>query len=89
LFAKRGVVFTEGSPMEVMADTVYESSLDEQAITYEGAKKSASLQTQASLYRYQGKTAMQAAKIGMYTTILQTGTSAYGAYSGAGYGNTG
>ncbi len=76
-YAKRGISTTEGSPLAVMFDSFKEAELDEIYTNINADYAMATGDTQAGIYRMQGKSAQYDAVPTAAKTLLQMGTKAY------------
>jgi len=74
LYAKAGIVLSEGSPLEVMADTATEYEMDISAIRYNTAIETARLGYESAFRRRQAESYKRLAYLRAASTIL---TSAY------------
>ena len=63
----------EGTPLLVMQETAAQAELDEIAMRYQGRLREAGFMNQAAMSRFEGKARSQAAKIGMFKTLLTEG----------------
>lgn len=60
----------QGSVMEIMADSVYEAELDAMAVQFDTLMEVTSLQSQSSMARMQGRSAMAAGLMDAGSSIL-------------------
>lgn len=99
LYAKSGVVISEGSPLEVQADTATQYQMDINAMKYNTEINARRYEYQASLDRMQGKQYKNASYINAGSTLLTSFGNAAIKYGGStaksptvnisGYGSSG
>jgi hypothetical protein len=89
LYAKSGVSLSEGSPLEVMADTATQYEMDIAANRYNTAIQKSQTEYQAKIYRMMGKSALQTAYMGAGATLLSGFGQAMGAMPKSGGGSGG
>lgn len=70
----------EGSPLEVMQDSIAQAELDATAIKTQGQRRAWALRSEAALQRYQGAAAQQGAMFGAAGSLLSAGGHAAGYY---------
>ena len=84
-FAKSGVVLSEGTPIEVLADTAAQGELDAQTIIYGGDIRAATLEQEARLSEARGRSALTGSFFTAGATLL-TGVAGTGLLKAPGTG---
>lgn len=74
-------VTMEGSPLDVLEESAYNSELDALTLRYGGQIESMGLRNQAALERMQGKSAKTAGYMNAGSSLLLGGAKAYGSYA--------
>jgi hypothetical protein len=74
-FAAQGVVVSEGSAVDVQADTAYLGELDSLTVRNNAAREAWGYRVEAEEYRRGGEQAKRASRFGAASSILSTGSS--------------
>ena len=72
-----GAMMTEGAPLAVVAEQAYELALENAMIGAEGRTQAEQTRSQGRVFAAQGANAMQAGRVGAYTSLLQGFGSMY------------
>jgi hypothetical protein len=70
-------VTTEGSPMEVLADSIANAELDALNVRFSGQSKAINLRNEAAYGRYQAREAKRMARISAAASLLGAGGKSY------------
>lgn len=91
-YAASGLEISEGTPLELFAQTAYEGEMDARNILYVGEMRARGFEMSADLSQFQGKVALWRGKQQAYGTLLSGAAQASGTYyagTAGGGGGTG